>query len=883
MHNLKVHKKKLQNGLNVLVAPKFQIPKTSVQLWYNVGSKHEIESERGIAHLIEHMVFKGTKNLSESDIGLIVNKLSGSCNAFTSYDYTCYLFDLPSHQWEASLSILADCMNNCTFKEDLLNSELKTVIQELKMYNDNYLSVLLEKLISAIFEDHPYHHPVIGYKKDLWSLQRDRLVKFYQKYYSPNNANLVIVGAVDPENAFKQAELYFNQIPEKKEPILELENYHARDIVQKSITVYREINQPHVVLAWEVPGLKTKNDYLLDVISWMIGSGKSSLLSKLLVDEHKLVNYVESFVYDLVEHGLFIIYFQPKIESDISKIIEFIFKEIEKVGEKDFSKNDLERAYRKAHMDFISTIESQEKCAYFIGKHFTAHQDENYLSKYFNISEENLPEKMSEFVQTFLRRTVAHTGVVVPIPEQEKKFWIKQQELADEEDQKIVSRIKRESLTIEPPLFANNIEARPQPNFKFPKAKSFTLNNGLKVLYYHSPFVPKIDVILKFKACWHNEPDNQQGVLNFLMEMLQEGTQKYPGNSFMEILESYGITLNTAPGQISMSMLSEDSFEGFSLLVEMLTNAKIPQTSIEKIRSQILSDLTDFWDTPIQFVGQLARDLIYEKHPYRKHYLGNIESVKSITHQMLQKTYQKFITPQDSTLVLVGDLEAILNEHDIEEYISSIFGLWQGPKIEDLNFELPEPKKSTTVYHKINRDQTILAFAGLSIERTNKDFDKLLLFDQVLTGNALGVMCSRLFQIREQTGIFYSIEGSILAGAHHQPGMIFIKTMISPDQVALAEELIISTLKKGAEDLTTEELENAKRALESALIDNFSDNRSIASALLFLEQFKFSEYFFDNRAQQLSQISLEQVKEAVKSHINTEYISKIYVGRMKTE
>ena len=118
LHN-QVFKKILDNGLTILVRPNHIIPKTSLQLWYNVGSKDEKTGEKGIAHLIEHMIFKGTEKLSESDIDKITRKLSGSCNAFTSYDYTGYLFDFPSHHWHEALNIMADCMRNCSFKQDI--------------------------------------------------------------------------------------------------------------------------------------------------------------------------------------------------------------------------------------------------------------------------------------------------------------------------------------------------------------------------------------------------------------------------------------------------------------------------------------------------------------------------------------------------------------------------------------------------------------------------------------------------------------------------------------------------------------------------------------------------------------------------------------------
>ena len=208
----KVFKSVLENGLTVLTLPFKLIPKVSIQLWYNVGSKDEKSGQKGIAHLIEHMIFKGTATLSECDINLITHKLSGYCNAFTSYDYTGYLFDFPTQHWHEALPIMADCMGNCTFKQEFLNSELKAVIQELKMYKDNYTASLIENLISTTFQDHPYHHPIIGYKQDLWSLTRDSLINFYNHHYIPNNATIGVDGDVDHEQVIEIANKNFGHI-----------------------------------------------------------------------------------------------------------------------------------------------------------------------------------------------------------------------------------------------------------------------------------------------------------------------------------------------------------------------------------------------------------------------------------------------------------------------------------------------------------------------------------------------------------------------------------------------------------------------------------------------------------------------------------------------
>lgn len=146
-----VVKKVLSNGMTILVRSSHVIPKVSLQIWYNVGSKDELLGEKGIAHLIEHMIFKGTDILSESDINTVVHKLSGSCNAFTSFDYTGYLFNFPTHHWKEALPIMADCMINCSFKDEMLNSEMKAVIQELKMNRDRYQREIMVGLLSDVF------------------------------------------------------------------------------------------------------------------------------------------------------------------------------------------------------------------------------------------------------------------------------------------------------------------------------------------------------------------------------------------------------------------------------------------------------------------------------------------------------------------------------------------------------------------------------------------------------------------------------------------------------------------------------------------------------------------------------------------------------------
>jgi len=592
----KVFKKILANGLTVLVKPNHQIPKVSIQLWYDVGSKDEKSGEKGIAHLIEHMIFKGTKELSESDINEITNKLSGYCNAFTSYDYTGYLFDFPSHHWEEALPILADCMRNCTFKGELLNSELKAVIQELKMYNDNYPSTLAEEMVISSFAGHPYQHPVIGYKHDLWSLERDNLINFYKKHYIPNNATLVIAGDVLPQEVFDLAEKSFSHIEPNWD--YKREEYNIpQDLSSKSVSIYRDVQQPMVVMTYLVPGVKEKQEYEVDVISLILAGGRSSRLYKKLVNELQLTTDVESFVYDLFDKGLFFISFTPKNVEDIDTIISLIKEEIKDLIQNGASDEEIKRASKKVEADYLSLLENNEKQAYAIGRSYLATKDENYIYNYLSHNNSDLKNNIQNILKNYFRSSAANVGKLLPIAQEDKERWLELQTISDQEDARVLSKKSRE-IEVEEGLKVKSVETKKSKEFNFPKYQQFHLSNGLEVLVYNNPGLPKIDLILDFKAKYYYDPEGLEGLLNFVSNMLLEGTNKLSCTELADFVESHGMSLDSGPGHISMNMLSHDFGVGLNVLNDVLTNSSFSQESVEKVRKLIFSDIKKLLGQP---------------------------------------------------------------------------------------------------------------------------------------------------------------------------------------------------------------------------------------------------------------------------------------------
>lgn len=877
MHSVnssKVIKHILPNGLTILVLPKHTIPKVSIQLWYYVGSKDEKSGEKGIAHLIEHMVFKGTTRLSECDINLITHKLSGSCNAFTSNDYTGYLFDFPSQHWQESLPIMADCMSNVTFKDEFLNSELKAVIQELKMYKDDYARDLIEHMISAIFADHPYHHPIIGYKQDLWNLDREVLVNFYKKHYIPNNATLIIVGDVDAEFAKKQAEKEFGSLNRdfnyKKE-----EFYHSSDLISQSVSIYRDVQQPIILCSWVIPGAKVGRDYVLDTLSWILGSGKGSRLYKKLVDELELVTEVETFSYDLFDAGVFFIYLQPKNLQDIETIFNIINDQIENLAKYGPTSKEITRSIKKTEVDYLALLENNQKLAYGIGKYFLATGDEQFLLNYTQYSKENLAQEVKEIITTYLRPSLMHVGKVLPMAASDKKYWALLQEVSDAEDARILAGRTRETNVEESKCAIEIIVAKPKP-FIFPKAQTLSLSNGLKVLYYHNPLLPKIDLIIDFKAKHYYDPEGAQGLCSFAYEMLLEGTKKYSGEEFADILESFGMSINTYPGQISMNMLSQDFNQGLELLSEILTHATYNDREIEKVRDQLLAEVKNYWDSPSSFITQLMRESVYKNHPYSKSLLGTEQTLSAISRKDLLHFYRNFISPQAARIVIVGDLTS----YDLHAVLEKHLRVWQGPIIEDLVLPVLQKPTASQITYPIARDQIVLGYAGLSVSRLDTDYDKLLLFDQIFGGGILGSMSSRLFDLRERSGLFYTISGSLINKVTKQPGMVTIKTIVSQDRLNEAENAIDQVIIHAADTLTEDEITQAKDAVINSLVDNFSSNYQTATSLLFQDVYQLPYDYFDTRAEQITLINKNQVQEAVKRWLNINSLVKIKVGRI---
>lgn len=867
-------KKTLSNGLTVLIKPVNHLPRIETHMWYNVGSKHESHNEKGMAHLIEHMLFKGTALLSETDINHITHKLSGYSNAFTSQDCTSYVFRLPSSVWEHALVVFAQCMKEARFDPQHLSSEIKTVVEELRLYRDDYYSSALEELIATLFSEHPYHYPIIGSSSHLTHLNRDQLFNFYQHYYHPNNATLVIIGDVIPKQALTLVEKHLGHIPAGKPP-----SYHAlpihNDIIAKEITLYRDVSTPWVCYCYTVPGLQDQKNHLHDLVALILGGNKSSRLYQKLVVEHQYAVDVDCFTYEFFEKGLFCIALYPIDEKQIPAIEKIVEQEIENLS-KEIASWELAAAQKNLLLDTLFIFESIEKQATIIGNSFMATNDEQAVSSYFNNIEQTSEQDLQVFIKEYLRPSIRHSTTLRSVSEQEKIHLKKILAEKEQSEQALLTHHNRTE-PIEPGNYVHSLPYPPITDYFFPVPDTQTLDNGLNLITHNNPHMPYVYIILNFKSNPYYDIPEKAGLFTFLLLLMTTRTQSMDATTFNKKLQQEGIRLYPSFDGIKIYCLKQDLEKSLSILYEVLTKPSYDEITIEQVRGTILNEINLFWDSPTELIDQLAREHIYAQHPYSKNPLGSEKSISSITDDDLKKCHQTLISPQESTLLLVGDIP---DQKKAQSLIAQTFDQWKGNSIETITPHLTAQHKPTTIHHEMNRDQIVLTLTRDTITSLTDDYYPLLLLDIILTGGAGASTDYRLFNLREETGLFYTIDGSLIYGNGIRPNIMIIKTIVSPDHNKQAQEQIQKTLmdlhKNG---VSLQEFELAKNLLLSSSVELFETNTSRAHTFLFLKKCNLPFNLFDKQGALLSILKHEDVNEVARRYCNPQDWSVVTVGR----
>jgi zinc protease len=405
----------LPNGLKVLLKEEHKAPVVTFQVWYRVGSRNEYLGKTGLSHMLEHMMFKGTKKYGPKTFSQTVQRNGGNDNAFTSHDYTAYFENFAADRIAMSLDLESDRMQNLLLDPKEFLSERDVVKEERRMRTeDDPVNAMVEQMMSVAFSAHPYQWPVIGWMTDISNYTRDDLVKHYRTYYVPNNATIVVVGDFDSKKLLVQIEQLFGKIPRGLE-VPKVTAVEPQHVGERRIMVKRQAELPAVFAGYTVPTIKHPDSYALEVLQGILASGKSSRLYKSLVYEKQLALYAGGD-YDNVsaDPNLFYIYAGIMPGKTTEEVEKALYTEIDKFKIEPVTEEELLKAKNQVEANFIMGQDSIFNQAMLLGQ-FESIASWRLLEKYVDNIRAVTKEDIVRVAKEYFSEDNRTVGILVPV------------------------------------------------------------------------------------------------------------------------------------------------------------------------------------------------------------------------------------------------------------------------------------------------------------------------------------------------------------------------------------------------------------------------------------------------------------------------------------
>ncbi|NQW02374.1 MAG: insulinase family protein [Rhodospirillales bacterium] len=409
----------LDNGMQVVVIPNHRVPVVTHMVWYRVGSADEAPNESGIAHFLEHLMFKGTKKRKNGEFSEIVARNGGRENAFTSSDYTGYYQTIAVDRLEMVMEMEADRMTNLVITPEQVEPERQVVLEERRSRIENEPgSILGEQLNAALFLSHPYRNPVIGWKHDIEGLNIDRILAFYKRWYAPNNAILVVAGDITVAQLKPLAEKYYGAIPAQPATLRARAKEPPQHAERRVTLRDNRVQQPSWRRIYLAPGLQwgaSEHAYPLEVLADIIGSGSSSRFYQSLVIKQKLA--VAAGVHysgDNRGPGQFIFYASPRSGVDMEVLESAVLREIDLLIEGGVTQDELDRAKTRMLSESIYARDSLSGGARVIGSALAAGLSIDDVENWpENISGVSL-EAINHALKSVFKTQQSVTGLLLP-------------------------------------------------------------------------------------------------------------------------------------------------------------------------------------------------------------------------------------------------------------------------------------------------------------------------------------------------------------------------------------------------------------------------------------------------------------------------------------
>lgn len=867
----------LDNGLTVLMKEVHAAPVFTAQVWFKVGSRNEHTGITGISHMLEHMLFNSSKNYKKGEISKLISERGGIENAATWTDFTYYWQLLAPENLELSIKTLAERAGNALLPEAEFAKERTVVLSEMEGRENDPDWLLYRDLNATAFLSHPYQWPTIGWRSDVENIDRSQLWKYYQSYYHPNNATLVLVGDFDSKKALALVKKYFGAKPAKELP-RPVYTTEPKQKGQRRVTVRLEGNADRVILAYHIPALSHSDTYPLMVLDQILSGGRSGRLYQALV-EKQIASSAWSSSGSRKDPSLFLIgatgqqgVEAPALESALLEQVRAVASTKPTPEEMQAAKNQLE-AYLVFQNDSVSdqgeqlgyynTIDSWRFLETLVPriKAVTPEQVQSVAARYF--IDDNLT------VGVFMpAKRPAKTGGGAAAPKPAPA------QLCDTRQAKW-------------PGSCNYSAAKPAPKVAAaprPQAKPFrtVLDNGMVLIVQENHSNPTIAFAGRVLAGSCFDPKGKTGTAALVSEMLGRGTATRSALQLAGEVESVGASLDTSAGvefaEFRGKSLTRDFANVLGIAADEVRNAAFPQDQFEKALGESLSALEVSKESTESRAFRAFNGAVFpEGHPYYTPPLEEAtKQLQAITRDDLAAFYKAYYRPDTTILVIVGDIKPA----DAVALVTRHFGDWkaEGPKpVVDIPTvsRQKEPRVVPVPMPGKAESTTIFGYA-MGVKRLDPDFYAVRLMNEILGGS--GALTSLLGEeVREKRGLVYGIYSTFDASLGAGPW--YTTFGASPLKVTEALKAARETVKRfRSQGPTQKQLDRAKGFVIGAFAITVEDNLRLARALASAEFQGLGVDYVQNYAKYYRAVTLPQVKAAAAKYLHPETSTLVVAG-----
>lgn len=854
----------LPNGLRVLLLERHRAPVVTFMVWYKVGSVNEITGKTGLSHFLEHMMFKGTAKYKPGEIDLLTMRAGGSNNAATSYDYTCYYFDLASDRWELALQVESDRMQNAGFTAEQFESERQVVISELDGGMDSPWERLYIETHAVSYLAHPYRNPIIGHKSDIKAVSRDDMIRHYKTYYAPNNATVVVVGDFDAGKAIVKIADALGGIPRGPEvPAVVTQEPGQKG--QRRVEVVEDTSAARVEMLFHTVPISHDDDVVLEVIATCLSRGKSSRLYRKLVDQEKIATGVWAWEDSRRYAGQFTVSAELRPEKDPAAAEKLIFEELTGVAKEGLSEKELARARNTISADFVFDHEKVSDLAYDIGYYETVDSYkklDTFLEKLAQVKVDDVKRVAGQYF------TRENSAIGFSVPRKSEEAAPKQGRLPVTGRKEAARRPRRfgtacQQAPAPAPTGANPLEAESQK-----------LPNGTLVFLREDHTVPALTLRAWVEAGTAFNPPGKDGLSNIVGQMLAEGTKKRTHEQIADDIDFVGGRLANTGSGLDVSVLSKDIELAFDLSSDMLAHSAFPTERFEFQKQRILSEIRASKDEP-RYKAQLAfLDMVYGKHPYHAPPEGLEESVQSITIDEALAFYKKFYVPSNTIISVVGDFKT----EQVKALLEKYFADWKGPQAPLTQIPDVLYQNSRTRVIDAETEQAYIYMGHRGILRTNPDYYSLLVTDYIL-GTGPGFTSRIIKRLREKEGLAYEVWAYCAESSGLEPGRLTAYAGCAAENArkmitGLTEEIERIRQKQ----VSDEELADAKKYLTGAFVFYYQTNAQIANELVHTHRYKLGSDYVSRYPGLIEAVTAEKVLDIARKYLRPESLQVAICG-----